>query len=73
MTDTLIDIDQFRREARLWIESNLEPRSHAKTARVSEAKTAEEIAEGRVLQRRLFDAAPATPCAGVAALGRFSI
>jgi alkylation response protein AidB-like acyl-CoA dehydrogenase len=56
MTDTLIDIDQFRRDARAWIESHLEPRSEAKTGRVSDAKTEEDIAEGRVLQRQLFDA-----------------
>jgi alkylation response protein AidB-like acyl-CoA dehydrogenase len=56
MTDTLIDIDEFRREARDWIQSHLEPRSPAKSARVSEAKTQEEIAEGRALQRKLFDA-----------------
>jgi alkylation response protein AidB-like acyl-CoA dehydrogenase len=56
MTDTLIDIDQFRREARAWIESHLEPRPQAKTVRVSDAKTDEDIVEARVLQRRLFDA-----------------
>ena len=26
MTDVLMDLDQFRREAREWIEANLEPR-----------------------------------------------
>jgi alkylation response protein AidB-like acyl-CoA dehydrogenase len=56
MTDTLIDIEQFRRDARAWIESHLEPRTQAKTGRASDAKTEEEIAEGRVLQRKLFDA-----------------
>jgi alkylation response protein AidB-like acyl-CoA dehydrogenase len=57
MTDMLA-IDEFRREARSWIEANLEPRPPAaKTGRgTSEAKTHEEIAEARVLQRRLFDA-----------------
>ncbi len=57
MTDTLMDIDQFRREARTWIEANLEPRpAGTKIGRTSDAKTLEEIAEARVLQRQLFDA-----------------
>src|SRR5256885_15964540 len=56
MTDTLVDIDQFRREARAWIEANLEPRRPAKGGRgASDAKTPEEIARSRILQRRLFD------------------
>lgn len=54
MTDTLIDLDQFRSEARSWIESHLEPRAPGQTGR--EAKTDEDIAEARVLQRLLFDA-----------------
>ncbi|MDQ1423914.1 MAG: hypothetical protein QOD72_1412 [Acidimicrobiaceae bacterium] len=56
MTDTLTDIDQFRREAREWIHSHLEPRPQTKAGRGSDAKTEEEITEARVLQRRLFDA-----------------
>jgi alkylation response protein AidB-like acyl-CoA dehydrogenase len=58
MTETLTDIDQFRREAREWIEANLEPRRPGtKSGRgVSDTKTHEEIAQARVLQRQLFDA-----------------
>src|SRR5436190_17523712 len=60
MTDTLVDIDQFRQEARAWIQANLEPRHPvAKTGRgrgVSDAKTADDIAEARALQRKLYDA-----------------
>ncbi len=57
MTDTTVDIDQFRREAHAWIEANLEPRTSSSTGRgMSEAKTPEHIAEARRLQRKLFDA-----------------
>jgi alkylation response protein AidB-like acyl-CoA dehydrogenase len=58
MTDMLVDVDEFRREARAWIEANLEPRRPGtKAGRGSnDAMTPEEIAESRVLQRRLFDA-----------------
>ena len=57
MTDTLMDIDEFRREARAWIQQNLEPRRPGMRAGrgVGEAKTHEDIAEARFLQRRLFD------------------
>src|SRR3954451_21492583 len=59
MTDTLIDIDQFRQEARAWIQANLEPRpTKVKTGRgrgLSDTKTGDEIAEARALQRRLYD------------------
>ena len=59
MTDTLVDIDQFRQEARAWIQANLEPRPPAvKTGRgrgASDAKTRDEIAEARALQRKLYD------------------
>jgi alkylation response protein AidB-like acyl-CoA dehydrogenase len=55
MTDTLTDIDQFRREARAWIEANLEKRTpDMKGPR--EVKTIEEIAESRKLQKKLYDA-----------------
>jgi len=54
MTDVLMDIDQFRREARAWIEANLEPR-HPDAKPGRDAKTHEEIAEARVLQRQLVD------------------
>jgi alkylation response protein AidB-like acyl-CoA dehydrogenase len=57
MTDVLIDIDQFRREAREWIQANLEPRRHGvKAGRITgDPKTVEEFEQERVLQRRLFD------------------
>ncbi len=52
-----VDVEQFRREARAWIEANLErqPPSELRPA-VSEDKTPEQIAASRTLQRRLFDA-----------------
>ncbi len=56
MTDTLVDIDQFRREARAWIEANLEPRRSGAGRAAGEAMTHDDIAEARVLQRRLYDA-----------------
>src|SRR4051794_20271239 len=60
MTDTLVDIDQFRQEARAWIQANLERRRPmAKSGRgrgVSDAKTADDMAEARALQRKLYDA-----------------
>jgi alkylation response protein AidB-like acyl-CoA dehydrogenase len=58
MTDMPVDIDQFRREARAWIQANLDPRRPGmRTARGgSDARTHEDIAEARALQRRLFDA-----------------
>src|SRR3954453_15263476 len=59
MTDTLVDIDQFRQEARAWIQANLERRRPmAKSGRgrgLSDAKTADDIAESRALQRKLYD------------------
>ncbi len=56
-TDTMIDVETFRLEARAWIQANLEPRPHAvRGGRVArEAQTPEEIATARVLQRKLFD------------------
>jgi alkylation response protein AidB-like acyl-CoA dehydrogenase len=50
MTDTLTDIDEFRRQARTWIEANLERRSDAPAATVADFTAA------RALQRKLFDA-----------------
>jgi alkylation response protein AidB-like acyl-CoA dehydrogenase len=58
MTSTQIGVEDFRREARAWIEANLEPRpQRAKGGRrpMGEAQTPEEIARARVLQRKLFD------------------
>jgi alkylation response protein AidB-like acyl-CoA dehydrogenase len=58
MTSTQISVEDFRREARAWIEANLEPRpARAKGGRrlMGEAQTPEEIAKARVLQRKLFD------------------
>jgi alkylation response protein AidB-like acyl-CoA dehydrogenase len=52
-TSTTVDVDEFRRQARAWIEANLEPR-RAQTSR--EDRTLEDIAAARALQRRLFDA-----------------
>src|SRR3954452_13517335 len=54
MTDTTVDIEQFREEARAWIRANLEPRPAARVA--GEPTTPDDIARARVLQRRLFDA-----------------
>jgi alkylation response protein AidB-like acyl-CoA dehydrogenase len=58
MTDTLMDIDQFRQEARAWITANLEPRPPREEGRraLRGGLTPDEVAENRVLQRRLFDA-----------------
>jgi alkylation response protein AidB-like acyl-CoA dehydrogenase len=58
MSDTTIDVEEFRRQARAWVEANLEPRRRAvRSGRiVGEAKTPEQIAAARALQRRLFDA-----------------
>ncbi|MGF1599587.1 MAG: acyl-CoA dehydrogenase family protein [Acidimicrobiales bacterium] len=54
---TDIDIDAFRREARAWIEANLERRAEPVTGRPRrEASTPEEIERARALQRVLFDA-----------------
>lgn len=52
-TSTTVDVDEFRRQARAWIEANLEPR-RAQTSR--EDRTLEDMAAARALQRRLFDA-----------------
>ncbi len=56
MSDTQIDVDQFRAEARAWITANLERRAHGVDAQARGVRTDEEIAEARTLQRHLFDA-----------------
>jgi alkylation response protein AidB-like acyl-CoA dehydrogenase len=56
MTDTFVDIDQFREEARAWIRANLEPRTTEQTRRAfMRGMTLEEVAEARALQGRLFE------------------
>jgi alkylation response protein AidB-like acyl-CoA dehydrogenase len=51
------DLDLFRREARSWIESNLERRvSRSAATSAAEARSPEEIARSRELQRAMFDA-----------------
>src|SRR5215217_4696745 len=56
MTDTMIDVDQFREQARAWIQANLEPRPPKGTSDAGSERTLEDIAAARALQRRLFDA-----------------
>ena len=57
MTENHNDIDGFRRDARVWIEANLEPRPVTRPGRPPrEETTAEGIAAARALQRLLFDA-----------------
>jgi alkylation response protein AidB-like acyl-CoA dehydrogenase len=57
MAETSIDLDTFRREARGWIESNLEERTTRSAASAAaDVRSPEEIARNRVLQRRLFEA-----------------
>ncbi|MCU1503160.1 MAG: acyl-CoA dehydrogenase protein [Ilumatobacteraceae bacterium] len=56
MTDTQMDVDQFRAEARAWITSNLERRPAGADAEARGVRTDEEIVAARALQRRLFDA-----------------
>ena len=50
-------LEEFRREARLWIRANLEPKTEAsvRVAPRTETKTAEEIAENRQRQRQLYE------------------
>jgi alkylation response protein AidB-like acyl-CoA dehydrogenase len=58
MSAELIDIDTFRREARAWLEVNLEPRGPARSGprpRGADHKTIEGIAVERSLQRKLYD------------------
>ena len=56
MTDTTVDVDQFRQEARRWILANLEPRRPLAERDATGERTAEDFAAARALQRRLFDA-----------------
>jgi alkylation response protein AidB-like acyl-CoA dehydrogenase len=56
MTTDTIDVEQFRHEARSWIRANLEGRAQSDRRQGSESKTPEEIADSRILQRKLFDA-----------------
>jgi alkylation response protein AidB-like acyl-CoA dehydrogenase len=56
MTDTIVDIDQFREGARAWIETNLEPRRPKAAREITADRTEESIAAARALQRRLFEA-----------------
>jgi alkylation response protein AidB-like acyl-CoA dehydrogenase len=50
-----VEIEQFRREARAWLEANMEPRPRASHLGSSDSRTPEEIAASRILQRKLFD------------------
>ena len=56
-TNTAISVDEFRLDARAWIQANLEPRPKAVRAGWAdrEASTPEDIDRARVLQRVLFD------------------
>ena len=57
MRTDAVDLDEFRKEVRAWLEANLKRRRYSgPQAARTEAKTPEEIAESRVLQRKLFDA-----------------
>lgn len=57
MTSTQLDVETFRREARAWIEANLERRPEPVRSgrRERHPTTPEQLAEARRLQRRLFD------------------
>jgi len=55
MSDHVMDIEEFRAEARRWIEANLERRSAEERLSAGDDKTPEEIAASRVLQHKLFD------------------
>ncbi|MDH4148064.1 MAG: acyl-CoA dehydrogenase family protein [Acidimicrobiia bacterium] len=57
MSDAMIGVEEFRREARAWIEANLEPRQDVRPGRVlDEVTTPEQVNVARALQRKLFDA-----------------
>ncbi|HEU4840181.1 MAG TPA: acyl-CoA dehydrogenase family protein [Ilumatobacteraceae bacterium] len=56
MTETMVDIDQFRAQARTWIAANLEPRRAKAERERGGDKTTADIDAARALQRRLFDA-----------------
>jgi alkylation response protein AidB-like acyl-CoA dehydrogenase len=54
MTDTIVDVDRFREQARAWIEANLEPRPSG-GREVRRERALDDISAARALQRRLFD------------------
>jgi alkylation response protein AidB-like acyl-CoA dehydrogenase len=54
MTDTIVDLDHFRQQAREWIRANLEPR-RPREERERDEHTDADIAAARALQKRLFD------------------
>jgi len=57
MGDTTIDVEQYRLEARAWIEANLERRPEPVPGEPEpEVTTPEQIDAARALQRKLFDA-----------------
>jgi alkylation response protein AidB-like acyl-CoA dehydrogenase len=55
MTDTTVDVDEFRQQARTWIQANLEPRRPKAERDARSGHTPEDIAKARALQRKLFD------------------
>lgn len=58
MTDIAIDVDDFRAEARSWLAANLDRRPKGATAprpRGADHKTAEGIADQRLIQRRMYE------------------
>jgi alkylation response protein AidB-like acyl-CoA dehydrogenase len=55
MTDTMIDVETFREQARAWIHANLEPRRPKAEAPTRGDQTLENIGAARALQRKLFD------------------
>lgn len=57
LTSTAIDIEEFRLEARAWIQANLEPRPEVVNVGRLEGETTthEEFDKARVLQRKLFE------------------
>jgi alkylation response protein AidB-like acyl-CoA dehydrogenase len=54
MTD--ISVEEFRTEARAWLEGNLERIPADAAPKGGEAVTDEQVAAGRVIQRQIFDA-----------------
>src|ERR1700754_3715670 len=56
MSDSMVDVDQFRAQAREWIRENLEPRRPKAERELTGDKTHDEISAARALQKRLFDA-----------------
>ena len=58
MSDEHLDIDTFRRQAREWLDANLErrdPKTSGRRLRGVDHKTVEGIASQRALQRRLYE------------------